>query len=72
MTVTFALDPKAPRPEQVIIFRDGIEIERCALADRHERLAPHGYHFAQVPRNGFTASGRAVSRKIARFQQGGA
>ena len=71
MTVTFALDPKAPSPEQVIIFRDGIEIERCALAERRARLVAHGYQFAPAPRNGFMANGRPISRKIARLQQGG-
>ena len=40
MTVTFALDPKAPTPEQVIIFRNGIAIERCSLAPRRRAHWP--------------------------------
>ncbi len=70
--ISFELRPQNSRAEQVIIFRDGTEIERCALADKRERLAAHGYQFAQAPRNGFTPSGRPVNRKIARLQQGGA
>ena len=71
LTVTVALDPKAPTPEQGSIVRDGIAIERCALADKRERLAVPGDHFVQTPRNGFTASGRPVNRKIARRQPWG-
>ena len=68
--ISFELRPQNSKAEQVVIFRDGQEIARCALAERTTRLAVLGYQAPQASRNGFTANGRPVSRKIARLQQG--
>jgi hypothetical protein len=69
--ISFELRPQNSKAEQVVIFRDGQEIARCALAERTTRLAVLGYQVPKAPQNGFTASGRLISRKIARLQQGG-
>ena len=66
MTVTFELHPRNSEAEQVVIYRDGQEIERCSLRQRSERLAPHSYRAAKAPRYGWRQSGTEITKRGAR------
>jgi hypothetical protein len=67
--VSYELDPKVPKAEQVIISCDGVEIERCSLAERQARRAALGYAFPKpvnvkrgaVNGYGWTKSGRRAA-----------
>lgn len=42
MAVDFELHPREPKAEQCWIFIAGELVEKCATADKVERLAAHG------------------------------
>ncbi len=69
--ISYELDPKAPKAEQVVISRDGQIVERCALTDRAARLQALGYRAPTAPRRGWTATGQRVSSKYVNLSQRG-